>query len=956
MTIQETWVTKFTTEGADSYQKEIDRNSKAADKLAKSIEKLKDQAAFENLKKGSAEYKAALDSVGVAQGKFNKELSISEKASTRLAKSINSLHEQAAFETLKRGSTEYNAALINLQSAQGKFNKELTETEKIAQQVEKSIKKMAEQAALNEALAGNESYLKGVVRLQKSQDGLSSSIKKTAAETNKLTDEEIAAAAEAEKLAKASEKMQRRLDMASKAALAMGVNLSDLAGSAKRAAESLIDMGLAGEKSIALEAQFKRMGGTSAELTNLRNALGNLVPDNTIRQMANMSRSFGISGENLTKFAKIALGASRKLGTDATAAFSDIVVGTARGSKQILDNLGIMIKPLKEVNAAYAKQHGIVGALTDRQKQLAMQQEVIRVSADNLTAANIKTANSITKMSVAWENFKDKVAVGVANTVDKIGKTWDLLDKKLNPDKVRDMTFAMKQFAEIDKQKKIGKLESDINKLEGEITKWIEATIRGEVPVKALNTATTAFNELIQEKRVAINSLNQPMAALAGSLVSNKIKLDEATESQIKWNLAINRGSKFAAGFQKAVAGRVDEAQLAADFLLKIEEGREKRERERAERRAQRRKEAAKKRREEVKKAQQELIEIRDGAFVTELKENDQHFNNLLNLVGTSHANITTIEKARLKQRFEIHKEHFGSIGELASKALEDQRKEMDKTQANLLKDFRGNVGEGLSALKDIEGILAQGKESAFEEMFGFTREEFHSDITTFADGIASVTTRVDALKSSFSGEEINQTAASVLGAFEVITSGVEPLSQALLEMTDANATSSDVMKAGIMGVTQAVGAGVDVMIKDEKKRAAFKAVLEAAESIASFAFGDIRGGILHGLAAIKFGAIAGGAAGITNTRAESNKAAEKEREKERKKRDKEAKSAQSSSPSVFTPRRSERTTQNIFISQFGEDTQVGMAMLNTVNGTLRQNSGAGFDPNGFSSKGRFDL
>jgi hypothetical protein len=90
--------------------------------------------------------------------------------------------------------------------------------------------------------------------------------------------------------------------------------------------------------------------------------------------------TMGIDAETIPAMMEAARAASRRFGGDISYYYQSIVTGTARQSKLILDNLGIIV----DANTAYetyAKSvKKSVTALTDEERSLAFQQEVMRQS------------------------------------------------------------------------------------------------------------------------------------------------------------------------------------------------------------------------------------------------------------------------------------------------------------------------------------------------------------------------------------------------------------------------------------------------------------------------------------------------------------------------------------------------------------------------------------------------
>ncbi len=118
----------------------------------------------------------------------------------------------------------------------------------------------------------------------------------------------------------------------------------------------------------------------------------------SIMQTASRAVLLGIPAYKLTELMEVARNASKAMGTEVSAAFSDIALGIGRQSRLILDNLGIIVR----VGVAYDKYANKIGvaadALTDYEKKLAFTEETLRMG------------KGIKDRGEDIEDFQDKIA------------------------------------------------------------------------------------------------------------------------------------------------------------------------------------------------------------------------------------------------------------------------------------------------------------------------------------------------------------------------------------------------------------------------------------------------------------------------------------------------------------------------------------------------------------------
>lgn len=127
-------------------------------------------------------------------------------------------------------------------------------------------------------------------------------------------------------------------------------------------------------------ANFRKTLGANADASLEamdRAAAGTVSAYEQIKQ-ANYALMMGIDATAIPAMMEAARAASKRLGGDVSYYYQSIVTGTARQSKLILDNLGIIVDAEKAYTA-YAESIGkSAGALTEEEQKLAYQQEVMR--------------------------------------------------------------------------------------------------------------------------------------------------------------------------------------------------------------------------------------------------------------------------------------------------------------------------------------------------------------------------------------------------------------------------------------------------------------------------------------------------------------------------------------------------------------------------------------------------
>lgn len=189
---------------------------------------------------------------------------------------------------------------------------------------------------------------------------------------------------------------------------------------------------------------FKALGGNIDEL---RRSVGGMVSDAEIIKKANLAQTMGINTKTFKALAQGAQAAAAKTGQAFDFMFDSIITGTARQSKLILDNLGIMVNMAK-VSKEAAKIVAQGGAKSlEAAKNIAFQNEVM--------AAAARMAEEVRTSGAKLVNEFGKFRASVANASDAVGEmlapAFTMILERLTPviDSIRDVAAAFKEMGPI---------------------------------------------------------------------------------------------------------------------------------------------------------------------------------------------------------------------------------------------------------------------------------------------------------------------------------------------------------------------------------------------------------------------------------------------------------------------------------------------------------------------------
>jgi len=206
--------------------------------------------------------------------------------------------------------------------------------------------------------------------------------------------------------AKASAKTGKSLDGLITKVGALGAAYLTTAGAAKA-------FGIAAS-SARVQDSIKILEASGGSIAELRKQTKGFVTDATLAKNANLARIMGINAEEFGRLANMARAAAKLTGESTEFMLDSVVKGTARGSKLLLDNLGILVD-VKGANKAYAKQLGLnVKALTDEQKKRAFKLEVLKKEEEMV--------KSVTDAGATQSDIYDRLEVSLSNLADTFGQ------------------------------------------------------------------------------------------------------------------------------------------------------------------------------------------------------------------------------------------------------------------------------------------------------------------------------------------------------------------------------------------------------------------------------------------------------------------------------------------------------------------------------------------------------
>ena len=205
----------------------------------------------------------------------------------------------------------------------------------------------------------------------------------------------------------------------------IGSGLANIGGLAMRAVPAIAAIGgglalLNGRNLDQVRYAFEKLSasvGANTEefMAQLQEASLGMVTNFKLMEEASRGMVLGLKQTELVEFLKIATASAKATGQTVTEAFGDIVLGTARMSMEILDNLGIQVRA-NDAYAEYAKILNISASeLTGIQKRQAFTNAVMKAGQKQVEVLGAstkgtlsETAKLMTTMSNLWDTMTTK--------------------------------------------------------------------------------------------------------------------------------------------------------------------------------------------------------------------------------------------------------------------------------------------------------------------------------------------------------------------------------------------------------------------------------------------------------------------------------------------------------------------------------------------------------------------
>jgi hypothetical protein len=382
-------------------------------------------------------------------------------------------------------------------------------------------------------------------------------------------------------------------------AMAKSAGLVAAAYGAIRVAQKAMELGKIGATAEVVESKFQKLIKQPDELLRrMKIASAGTISELKLMQQANAAALLGVPLDQFDDMLTIARSAAQATGESMEFMLTSIVTGIGRGSKLMLDNLGILISQ-ETANQKYAKSLGVsASALTDVQRKQAFANEAVRVGLENVEKAGGVAGTSadsygqltasVDDLSVAFGQRLNKSMSGISGYMaDIVNSMTDILVVT----KEEQLTSVMSNLEVITKQYNITSAElADAeqtrkkqaiatNKVWGGETAQMLIKVRDNYQSAAASSDDLGVSdENLAKKRERLSQLNNLMLADQDEIIRlnkeiNAAKKEEAENTEAVTE-AVIRSTDTAYGYGQALAeirGKQDAIKEANDLFIESE-------------------------------------------------------------------------------------------------------------------------------------------------------------------------------------------------------------------------------------------------------------------------------------------------------------------------------------------------------------------------------------------------
>ena len=329
------------------------------------------------------------------------------------------------------------------------------------------------------------------------------------------------------------------------------ITMGDVVDMVKSASKALFEFSKRGPEIDSVRSSFENLAisqGQSAKkiLDSMRELSAGTVSDLELMKKANTAFMLGLPVDKFGEMLTIARSASKATGESMEFMLNSIVTGLGRGSKLMLDNLGIVFDIDKAYEEYARSLNKTVEGLTEAEKKQAFINKALAIGVENANKAGGGTENLADKyqqLTATIENLLNRVS-------SRMGPFFAMLADAANA----TARFATGLFRDsfTASEKSISELTAEMGRLNKEIQR---------TEVLAQSMARTGGDSMVQ----VLNQLEQRRSALAME-IEKSLAMERAAAQQ-KVDIEKNKNNELTKLQQERAIADQDRLALEQEML-----------------------------------------------------------------------------------------------------------------------------------------------------------------------------------------------------------------------------------------------------------------------------------------------------------------------------------------------------------------------------------------------------
>lgn len=304
---------------------------------------------------------------------------------------------------------------------------------------------------------------------------------------------------------------------------------------------SLATEGAAFQQQATSFANLSASYGLSADkiIADLQKISGQTISVQQTVEQAGKAMVLGVQAEYLPKLMEMARASAKITGETTGKAFNDLVEGVAKGSAELLNNLGIIVKAEEAYKKFAAAHNTTVEALTAEEKQQSILNDVLAKGADLISRTGNQAesdSDRLAQFSAAVDNIGKSIGLLLSGPLSRLAKEMSTTVSWFDAYKSGQISFWEWAFtgAETASQRLEQLQKTNFDKLASEGGVELAKRKAAEAAQKEAEARVEAEKRVMKEKVKLFNNAAKDIIDIEKSRIKNQEELERKHLASLK--------------------------------------------------------------------------------------------------------------------------------------------------------------------------------------------------------------------------------------------------------------------------------------------------------------------------------------------------------------------------------------------------------------------------------------